>query len=219
MNNIKVVTALKWLLEEIQVASEIYGIQAGLIITISRGDSSAEHLNSLLNAYEELQKPKLVIGLDLAGNENIIIANSVSSLFKRAKDKYNLKITIHAGETGKIENVIEAIENFDADRIGHGTVVAKDQHLMEYIKKKNICIEICPISNRLTGAISADEAHPVISFLEQDIPFVICSDNPAIHGKDITDDYLSFYEETKRHDILDVMFERQKQYSFIKGIK
>ncbi|MGB5965454.1 MAG: hypothetical protein WBF77_07385 [Sulfurimonadaceae bacterium] len=111
----------------------------------------------------------------------------------------------------------KAIDSFEADRIGHGTAAEMDQELMAYIKEKDVCIEVCPISNRLTGAVKDNDDHPVVEFLKNEVPFVICSDNPAIHNKTINDDYMSFYDETGRKDILESMFAIQKKYSFIKG--
>lgn len=73
------------------------------------------------------------------------------SLFREAKDRFGLGITIHAGETGRAENVRSAVELFGADRIGHGTAAGKDPELLELLSSLGICVEVCPISNRLTG--------------------------------------------------------------------
>jgi len=216
LNDINVDRALSWFMEEMIYASEKFNIKAGLILTISRGDYSAEHFNVLIKAYEKIGKPKQVIGLDLAGNEDIEVPRSVGNLFKEAKQKYDFNITIHAGETGNIHNIIEAIDIFEADRIGHGTAAGASLETMLYIKEKNVCIEVCPISNRLTRAVKENDYHPALEFIEHGVPFVICSDNPSIHNKSLNDDYLSFYQESKRKDILERMFEMQNKYKFLK---
>ena len=79
-----------------------------------------------------------MIGLDLAGNEDIQVSRNIGNLFKEAKQKYNLNITIHAGETGNIRNIIDAIDIFGADRIGHGTAAGESIETMLYIKEKNV---------------------------------------------------------------------------------
>ena len=216
LNDISVDLALQWFLEEMEYASEKYQIKAGLIMTISRGDYCSDNFNVLMKAYEAIGKPSSVIGLDLAGNEDIVVSNGIGSLFKNAKDKYGFSITIHAGETGNKDNIREAIDLFGADRIGHGTAAGSDIETMSYIKEKNVCIEVCPISNRLTGAVKEEDYHPLIEFIKQDVPFVLCSDNPAIHNKTLNDDYLSFYNECERKDILENMFDIQKKFTFIK---
>lgn len=216
LNDISVDKALAWFIEEMVYASEKFNINAGLILTISRGDYCTENFKVLIKAYEKIGKPRQVIGLDLAGNEDIQVSKNIGNLFKEAKQKYNFNITIHAGETGNIRNIIEAIDIFEADRIGHGTAAGASLETMLYIKEKNVCIDVCPISNRLTKAVKENDYHPVLKFIEHGVPFVICSDNPSIHNKSISDDYLSFYHESKRKDILEGMFKMQNKYKFLK---
>lgn len=218
LNNISVDQALFWIVSEIEEASVKYEIKAGLILTVSRGDYAPDNLRALLRAYEKLGKPSIIVGLDFSGDEDIVSPTEISSEFLRAKDKYDLKITIHAGETGKVENIVSAINEFGADRIGHGTAASKSVELMELLKDRDICIEVCPISNRLTSAVKYGESHPVVEFINHDVPFVICSDNPSIHLSSLTDDYLEFYRETGSSQHLLDMFSRQKKYSFIKDL-
>ena len=109
-----------------------------------------------------------------------------------------------------------AFDVFGADRIGHGTAAGESIETMLYIKEKNVCVEVCPISNRLSKAVKENNYHPVLQFIEHGVPFVLCSDNPSIHNKSINDDYLSFYHESKRKDILDEMFKIQNKYKFLK---
>lgn len=218
LNNISVDEALYWVVSEVEEASEKHKIKAGLILTVSRGDYAPEHLRALLGAYAKLGRPNTVVGLDLAGNEDITSPIETGSLFLHAKDKYGLKVTIHAGETGRIENIISAVNEFGADRIGHGTAASKSVEVMDLLRDRNICIEVCPISNRLTNAVNESELHPVIDFIEHKVPFVICSDNPSIHSSSLTEDYLEFYRETSSSQHLCDMYSNQKKYSFIRDL-
>lgn len=218
LNNISIDEALYWIVNEIEEASEKYNIRAGLILTVSRGDYAPDHLRALLAAYEKLGKPSNIVGLDFAGDEGVASPRETGSLFFDAKSKYGLKVTIHAGETGKVENIFRAINEFGADRIGHGTAASKSIELMLLLSERNICIEVCPVSNRLTNAVSAQDVHPVVDFINYKVPFVICSDNPSIHSSSLTEDYLEFYEETRSSQSLLNMYDNQKKYSFIKGL-
>ena len=212
---VSVEQSMQWLIDDISFMQYKYGIKAGLILTVSRSPFAKQNLEHLLTAYKEIGCPELVRGLDLAGNEDVEIDKSISQLFVQAKEKYGLGITIHAGETGSLQNIVEAIELFRADRIGHGTAASKNQGIMEILREKDICVEVCPISNKLTNAVKVSEAHPMRAFLEHDVPFVICSDNPAIHKKSLSDDYSSAFSETKSMEMLKHMFNKQKKYSFI----
>ncbi|WP_159739675.1 amidohydrolase family protein [Vibrio atypicus] len=219
LNGITVQESLEWLLQAIDELSTKYNITAGLILTVTRGEYAPEHLRALLEAYKLLGRPKSVVGLDLAGNEEVHPPTETASLFRKAKDDEGLSITIHAGETGKPLNIEEAIHNYGADRIGHGTAIIKSPQLMDLVKEKDICIEVCPVSNRLTNAVAENESHPVREMVEHGVPFVICSDNPSIHCSSLSEDYLEFYNETGNSELLENMFATQKKYSFIKGLK
>lgn len=218
LNNIGISTALFWLIQEIKAASEKYSIKSGLILTIPRGDKALDHLNALLKSYIDLERPSIIVGLDLAGDEDAISPEHTGKAFCKAKDDFGLNVTIHAGETGNPEHISDAIVNFNADRIGHGTAAYKSHVVMDLLRNRDVCVEVCPISNRRTGAVSSDESHPVSEFIKMEVPFVICSDNPSIHRASLSDDYLEFYRETHNIEIIRDMLSLQIKYSFIKGL-
>lgn len=210
--------ALERLIESTGEAARHYGIRRGLILTVTRGDYGVAGLATLLQAFKDLGQPKEVVGLDLAGDEEMSYAAELPSMFRDAKDRFGLGITIHAGETGRAENVRSAVELFDADRIGHGTAAVKDPGLLELLAERRICVEVCPISNRLTGAVPPNEAHPLQEFRRHGVPFVICSDNPAIHQRGLVDDQaeamaegLSIFDMQQQCDVA-------KHYSFMKEL-
>lgn len=210
--------ALERLIESTGHAAQRHGIRRGLIITVTRGDCGAVNLSTLLQAYQDLGEPKDVIGLDLAGDEEIAYPAELPSLFREAKDRFGLGITIHAGETGRVENVRSAVELFDADRIGHGTASAKDPGLLDLLAAKGICVEVCPISNRLTGAIPKNGAHPLHRFRQHGVPFVICSDNPAIHQRGLADDQAAALAEGLSISDMRQQYEVAKRYSFMEDL-
>ncbi|MEE4184107.1 adenosine deaminase [Pseudomonas viridiflava] len=218
LQNCSPAQALERLLESSRAASDSFGIQLGLVLTVTRGDYSSVGLTTLLQAYQDLGEPRDVVGLDLAGDEEIAYPAELPSLFRKAKDQFGLGITIHAGETGRVENVRAAVELFGADRIGHGTAASKDPQLLDLLAKQDVCIEVCPISNRLTGAVPADEAHPLLEFRRHQVPFVICSDNPEIHQRGLADDHATAMTEGLSASDISEQFDVAKRYSFIEGL-
>jgi len=211
--------ALERLIIATQTAANRHGIRRGLILTVTRGDYSAVNLAALLQAYMDLGCPRDVIGIDLAGDEEIPVPAELPQLFRDAKDRYGLGVTIHAGETGRPENVRVAIEQFDADRIGHGTAAGRDPRLMALLAERDVCVEVCPISNRLTGAVPPDDAHPLREFIRSGVPFVICSDNPGIHQRGLTDDMVAAMGEGVSEADLRGQYALAKRYSFIRDLK
>jgi adenosine deaminase len=210
--------ALERLIESTGHAAQRYGIRRGLIITVTRGDYGAVNLSTLLQAYQDLGEPKDVVGLDLAGDEEMAYPAELPLLFREAKDRFGLGITIHAGETGRVENIRSAVELFGADRIGHGTASAKDPELLDLLATKGICVEVCPISNRLTGAIPKNGAHPLQRFRQHGVPFVICSDNPAIHQRGLAEDQAAALAEGLSISDMRQQYEVAKRYSFMEDL-
>lgn len=210
--------ALERLIESTGHAAQHHGIRRGLIITVTRGDYGAVNLSTLLQAYQDLGEPKDVVGLDLAGDEEMAYPAELPLLFREAKDRFGLGITIHAGETGRVENIRSAVELFGADRIGHGTASAKDPELLDLLATKGICVEVCPISNRLTGAIPKNGAHPLQRFRQHGVPFVICSDNPAIHQRGLAEDQAAALAEGLSISDMRQQYEVAKRYSFMEDL-
>lgn len=215
LNGVPVSESLRWLIEEIEAASLVHQIEAGLILTIPRGDYTAESMRALLSAFKQLGRPKAVVGVDLAGNETTYVSHDLQPLFLQAKHELGLGVTIHAGETGLLENIRQAVLDFGADRVGHGTAAGKCEQTMALLAEHDICVEVCPISNRLTGAAPAGEAHPLVHFIKNGVPFVICSDNPGLHQASLNEDYLEFVRESDRADLLEEMLEKQRKFSFL----
>ncbi|WP_420370558.1 hypothetical protein [Acinetobacter baumannii] len=217
LNNITVEVALIWILTALDNASKSTGIDYGLIITIRRSEQACEDMIKILSAIENLGLPKKIIGLNLAGNEDSTIPENLPFFFKKGKYELNLGITIHAGETGNLNNILEAVHVFEADRIGHGTAAMHCTKTMDLLREKDIAVEVCPISNRRTNSLKEDDAYTFHQFLEYGVPFILCSDNPAIHNLNLVEDYKVFMQETNDIEFLLQHYEHQKKYSFFKG--
>ncbi|MRS19849.1 adenosine deaminase [Enterobacteriaceae bacterium RIT692] len=210
--------ALDWLLEGISVYSIKYNIIAGLIITIGRDKQASDNVKSAITNIPLSNFRDLIVGIDLAGDEDFELDNNIYGLFKKCKYDLGLGITIHAGETGNVNNIKQAITNFEADRIGHGTCAKNDPSVLEMLSKNNVCVEVCPLSNIMTGANTIAKGHSLKEFLNFEVPFVVCSDNPGIQETSLTHDYIHCSREVSISDFSKKMYENQKKYTFIKGI-
>ncbi len=192
-------------------------IKLGLIVTLNRFQLTKEKSLAIFDAMKNLNYPTNLVGVDLAGNEKISVANDLSIFFKKSKEELGLGITIHAGETGNLQNVEQAINVFEADRLGHANALVTSEKMMEDVAKRNIPIEVFPNSNYLTNSIQ-NEKYSFLDFMKYDIPFIICSDNPQLHNKGISEDYLKFYQLTGNINFLESLFDNQRKFTFIKGV-
>jgi adenosine deaminase len=150
----------------------------------------------------------------VAGDEAFPIDAELAKLLRGATEELGLGVTIHAGEVGPPEHIRFAIEACGARRIGHGLSATQSPPLLELLKERDICLELCLRSNVLTSAVASLQYHPIFTFIAYDIPFVLCTDSPGIHALSLSQEYVQFYELTGRADILESMYARQTTYAF-----
>ncbi len=214
LNNISLDEALIWLIDAINLGSEEFGLQAKLILSITRHEFNIDQAKHLLRAIKNVNAKGTIVGIDMSGNEDHPVSFEVSKVFRLAKEELGLNITIHAGETGSIDNIEWAINECRADRIGHGSAAMKSENLMELICEKNICIEVSLTSNLRSGYCNDIKNHAVKTFIDKGVPFVLCTDNPSVHGANLSDEYLLFLKTFNREDIIQEMYKRQMLYAF-----
>ena len=179
---------IQWIQGAIDQAMKDYEIIVIPVLTISRnyGVKLAEHTVNLAVNYAH----EFFFGLDLAGDELNFSPHPMAHLFERAK-KAGMGLTLHAGEVNGPENVIEAVEIFGCNRIGHGIQAVKSEYAMKMLAEKQILLEICPTSNLHTGAVSSLASHPLKRFYDQGIPVSLNTDDPIVSNITLTDEYVN----------------------------
>ncbi|XP_046583571.1 adenosine deaminase AGSA-like [Haliotis rubra] len=148
------------------------------------GNTSAilEEVKATMDLVEQF--PDVVLGYDLMEQEDVkhTLLYYISELLYPRTQKSNLPYFFHAGETEWLHihgnNLIDAIL-LKTERIGHGFAIPKHPEVMRLIKKRNIPIEVNPISNQVLKLVSDLRNHPAAILISQDFPVCISSDNPA----------------------------------------
>ncbi|XP_053662555.1 adenosine deaminase 2-like [Anopheles marshallii] len=175
-----------------------------LILAKHKNMSDAE-LASALKLYESLSNtfPGFVIGFDLVGQEDVNRSlRSFASLLQQPPITSGPPTYFfHAGETGKRfpelisnvetfrifavgyiaeadQNVIDAVL-LDTKRIGHGYALLKHPILWHAVRRKQLVLEVCPISNQVLGLVRDLRNHPASFYVAQNIPIAITSDDPG----------------------------------------
>lgn len=128
-------------------------------------------------------------GLDIAGNENANSAEPFASLFEKFRAQ-GLGVTVHAGEVCSAQNVRQAVENFDACRIGHGISSAEDSEVMRLLCERDVLLEVCLTSNVHTAAVSSIGSHPITTLMRNHVPVSLNTDDPAISNIRLSDEYV-----------------------------
>lgn len=169
-------------------------LKGNLILCCMRGDDTADaNFETLELAKKYLVEDGGVVAIDLAGAEALYPTKDYSALFARANE-YGVPFAVHAGEADGAESVRAAIE-FGARRIGHGVRCYEDAALVELVRERGIPLEMCPTSNRLTHAVENMDDYPFMDYLQKGIKVTLNTDDPAIEGTTIAQEY-RYMEET-----------------------
>jgi adenosine deaminase CECR1 len=96
----------------------------------------------------------------------------------------DIPFLFHCGETLEIGgstdgNLADALL-LGAKRIGHGFALARHPYIMERMKRQNICLEVCPISNEILGLTPRISGHSMYSLLANDVHCTVNTDNGTL---------------------------------------
>lgn len=96
----------------------------------------------------------------------------------------DIPFLFHCGETNEIGNdtdgnLVDALL-LNSKRIGHGFALARHPYIMEHMKKRGICLEVCPISNEELGLTPRITGHSMYNLLANNVHCTLNSDNGTI---------------------------------------
>ena len=128
-----------------------------------------------------------VVAIGIGGSEERGPAEWFKDVFAFAKSA-GLHLTAHAGESAGPESVWEALI-LGAERIGHGIAAVRDRGLLRHLRERDIPLEISITSNLVTGVVKRLEDHPMRALYDAGVPIVLNTDDPAMFGCTLTDEY------------------------------
>lgn len=178
MEGLDVRTVIESVLEGIRRGEKEFGIACGVIVCAMRNHSEEQNLDMLRAAREFLGEG--VCAADLAGDEASYPMSQFRELFREVK-RMDMPFTLHAGECGSAENIVEAVE-CGASRIGHGVAMSGRADVMQLCRDRHIGIELCPTSNIQTRAVADYSVYPMREFLDNGLLATVNTDNRTISG-------------------------------------
>ncbi|KAJ1357550.1 hypothetical protein KIN20_015721 [Parelaphostrongylus tenuis] len=125
-----------------------------------------------------------VVAIDVAGSAHGAdeqYEQQIVDIFEQAF-KRGIHRTVHAGESGATNEVLKAINDMHAERIGHGYHIMEDPEFYKksFIDDKRIHLEACPYSSVMTGSVPLDwKNHPVATWAKDNVNFSISRDDPT----------------------------------------
>jgi adenosine deaminase/aminodeoxyfutalosine deaminase len=134
-------------------------------------------------------RPRGVVAFGIGGDEERGPAELFTNVYREAREA-GLHLTAHAGEAAGPESIRKAVELLGAERIGHGLTAIQDPGVMALLRERRIPLEVCPTSNVATGLIARFEDHPLPRFLEAGLVVTLNSDDPAMFGTSLENEFL-----------------------------
>ncbi len=192
--------------EVVEIVNEVvaegiknHGIEAGIILCTLRHFSSAQSMETV-NLVDQF-KGTNVLGFDIAADEAGFPIDNHIDAFAYAKEK-GIPITAHAGEARGPESVWETMKHFFPTRLGHGVRSIEDPALIEFLKLKDIHLEVCPTSNVQTNVVDVIENHPADKIYQAGLSMSINTDARTISDVTLESEY----------DLLEKIFNWQKAH-------
>jgi adenosine deaminase/aminodeoxyfutalosine deaminase len=135
-----------------------------------------------------------IVGIGLGGDERHTGSEPFRALYAQARDA-GLRLTNHAGETTGPEAIWEALA-IGSERIGHAVSAIQDEKLLQNLRARSaIGLELNPTSNVRTGVCASFAAHPLRRYFERGLLVTLNSDDPALFGSDLANEFLLAHTE------------------------
>ena len=122
-----------------------------------------------------------IIGVGLDSSEIDNPPKKFEKLFQKARTEGFLTVA-HAGEEGPPEYIWDSINILKVKRIDHGIQCLKDEKLVKELKKIQIPLTVCPLSNVKLCVFDKLENHNLKKMLNQGLRVMVNSDDPAYFG-------------------------------------
>ena len=162
------------------------------LLTAMRHAARSLEIAELAVAFRD----KGVVGFDIAGAEAGYPPTRHLAAFQHMQ-RENGHFTIHAGEAFGLPSIWEALQECNADRLGHGVRIVDDisvdtdgratlGRLAQYVRDKRIPLEMCPSSNVQTGAAPSIAEHPIGLLRRLQFRVTVNTDNRLMSGVSVS---------------------------------
>lgn len=177
---------MDWVVESAHQAAAANGILVRLIASANRNESV--DLAAAVARLAGERRDRGLVALDLAGDEANFPAEPFYGIYREARQD-GLRLTLHAGEWAGAANVVEAIQQMGAERIGHGVRVMEDAAAVDLARERRTVFEVCLTSNVQSGVVPELASHPLVAMLDAGLNATLNTDDPGISQIALSDEY------------------------------
>jgi adenosine deaminase len=162
------------------------GTVVRLIATALRSHDPADNVRLAETAARF--RDRGLTGWDLAGPEAAYPDPLLHGWAFEAARAGGLRITVHAGEWGGAAQVRRALE-VGPERIAHGAAAIDDASLVEELRSRAICLDLCPTSNVQAGIVTSLAEHPLARLHRAGVRVTLSTDDTTVSDLSLTDEY------------------------------
>ena len=155
-----------------------FGLTSKIIMCFLRHLEEKSGFKVLNQALKHKDK---IVGVGLDSSELGNPPKKFEKLFQKAREEGFFTVA-HAGEEGPPEYIWDSINLLKVKRIDHGIQCLKDNKLIEELKKKQIPLTVCPLSNVKLCVFDKLENHNLKDMLNLGLRAMVNSDDPAYFG-------------------------------------
>ncbi|MDQ6823254.1 MAG: adenosine deaminase [Candidatus Eremiobacteraeota bacterium] len=171
-------TVVDGLWEALRTSELDYGISSKMIMCFLRDQSAGSAMRTLESALPHAGRI-VAVGLDSAEIGNP--PSKFQSVFDRARAE-GFRTVAHAGEEGPPEYVWQALDLLKVSRVDHGVRSMEDAALVERLRREQVPLTVCPLSNVRLRVVKTLSDHPLKSMLDAGLRATVNSDDPAYFG-------------------------------------
>lgn len=171
-----------------------------LIMCFLRHLPESEAMETLSQALDFKDK---ITGVGLDSSESGHPPSKFIHVFEKAR-KEGFMAVAHAGEEGPPEYIWEAIQDLKVLRIDHGVRAVEDKSLINELKRRQIPLTVCPLSNIKLRVFNDIREHSFKTLFDQGLCVTVNSDDPAYFGGYVVENYLALQKafQLTRDDIV-----------------
>ena len=182
---VSMATVIGGITRALQEAKADWGLSYGLILCFLR-HLSEDEAQQTLDAALPFREHFVGIGLD--SSEQGHPPSKFKHVFARGRDMGLLPVA-HAGEEGPPSYIWEALDELGVVRVDHGVRATEDPALIERLRRDQIPLTVCPLSNIRLKVYDSLKQHPILDLLEDGLKVTVNSDDPAYFGGYMTENF------------------------------
>lgn len=171
-------TAISGILTALEMSRANFGMTSKLIMCFLRHLPEEEAFATLKEAEPWLDR---IEGVGLDSSEVGHPPEKFVRVFAAARER-GLKLCAHAGEEGPPAYVRDSLDLLKIDRLDHGNRSLEDEALVERLRKAQMTLTVCPLSNLKLCVVKNMRAHPLKRMLDLGLRATVNSDDPAYFG-------------------------------------